>query len=582
MLNKDDSVADKFAWLRLQVIGGEVEFQTPFGQRALTYADHTATGRSIHYIENYIMKDVLPFYGNTHTRDSYVGQKTTKMVNEATKYIKKCLGGGSKDAIIFCGSGATAAVKRLQEVMAVSVPSTLRDKMLKCLLIEEQWVVFVGPYEHHSNLLSWRQSLVEVVEVGLDEQGLVDMESLRLELESYKFSNRPMLGSFSACSNVTGIYSNTRALARLLHEYGAFVCFDFAASGPYVEIDMRSGDIEGYDAIFLAPHKFLGEPGSPGILLMSKALYHLKSCPPSTCGGGTVDYVNGFNEKDTLYNIDVEEREDAGTPMIIQKIRAAMAFWVKECLTYTVIEAREQVYIKTALKRLLPNPNLHVLGNTSVKRQPIISFLVYSTSTTTDPSSKGKPLHGSFVVTLLNDLFGIQARGGCACAGPYGHHLLGVSNDISLAHRNTIEKGYVGVKPGWTRVSFSYYMSKEEFDFLLEALEFMAMYAERFLRLYHFNWKTGNWAFRRKSLEENLIGVEFHIFLSLTGHKQTPEISSSEANKGLESENKDAEVISKYTSYLEIAKRIASSLPESTPQRNVPKDIDNNIIYYRI
>ncbi|KAF6163613.1 hypothetical protein GIB67_036073 [Kingdonia uniflora] len=185
------------------------------------------------------------------------------MVSEATKYIKKCLGGGSKDAIAFCGSGATAAVKRLQEVMAVSVPSTMRDRMLKCLLIEERWVVFVGPYEHHSNLLSWRQSLVE-------------------------------------------------ALVRLLHEYGAFACFDFAASGLYVEIGMRSGDIESYDAIFLVPHKFLGGPGSSGILLMSKALYQLKSCPPSTCGRGRVDYVNGFNEKDTLYNIDFEEREDAG------------------------------------------------------------------------------------------------------------------------------------------------------------------------------------------------------------------------------------------------------------------------------
>ena len=267
--------------------------------------------------------------GNTHTSDSYVGHRTTKMLHEATSYIKKSLGGGQEDALLFCGSGTTAAIKRLQEVMGIAVPSILRDRVLKCLRSEERWVVFVGPHEHHSNLLSWRQSLAEVVEIGLDDSGLIDMEALKLQLETYKYANRPILGSFSACSNVTGIYSETRAIAKLLHQYGGFVCFDFAAryvhlicayivhtlallffgfwhqkliilyvlSGPYVEIDMRSGEIDGYDAIFLSPHKFVGGPGSPGILLMRKVLYQLKSSPPSTCGGGTVNYVNGFNEK---------------------------------------------------------------------------------------------------------------------------------------------------------------------------------------------------------------------------------------------------------------------------------------------
>jgi len=169
------------------------------------------------------------YTGNTHTCDSYVGSRTTKMVEEARKYIKRCLGGGKDDALIFCGSGSTAAMKRLQEVMGITVPSILRERVLKSLSTEERWVVFVGPHEHHSNLLSWRQSLAEVVEIGLDHQGLINMDALKLKLEFYKDTNRPMLGSFSACSNVTGIHSDTRAIAHLLHQYKAFACFDFAA-----------------------------------------------------------------------------------------------------------------------------------------------------------------------------------------------------------------------------------------------------------------------------------------------------------------------------------------------------------------
>ncbi|KAL2342925.1 hypothetical protein Fmac_004210 [Flemingia macrophylla] len=290
-------VEQKLCWLRSQIIGYHAEFISPFGRRKLVYADHTASARSLHFSEAFITHHLLPFYGNIHTCDSYVGSRTTKMVQESVEYIKKCLGGGEDDALILCGSGTTAAIKRLQEVMGIAVPSILRERVLKSLDTEERWVVFVGPHEHHSNLLSWRQSLAEVVEIGLDHKGLLDMDALKLQLETYKDTKRPMLGSFSACSNVTGIYSDTSAIAQLLRHYKAFACFDFAASGPYAEIKMRSGQIDGYDAVFLSPHKFIGGPDSPGVLLMNKALYRLRSSPPSTCGGGTVDYVNGFNDK---------------------------------------------------------------------------------------------------------------------------------------------------------------------------------------------------------------------------------------------------------------------------------------------
>ncbi|RZC44076.1 hypothetical protein C5167_037030 [Papaver somniferum] len=436
--------------------------------------------------------------GNAHTSDSYVGRKTSKMVHEATDYVKKCMGGSLDDALIFCGSGTTAAIKRLQEVMGIWVPSTLRDRIIQYLKNEERWLVFVGPYEHHSNVLSWRQSTAEVIEIGLDNDGLVDMGSLRFQLEKNKSENRPMLGSFSACSNVTSIVVDTRAISRLLHH------------APYMEMDMRSGDLEGYDAIFASPHKFLGGPGTPGILMMNKALYELRSSAPSTCGGGTVSYVNDFNAKDTLYYDDIEEREDAGTPPIIQKILVSLVFWVKEFIGHHLIDKLEEFYIEKALKRLLPNPNIWILGNTEVKRQAILSFLVFPNSNNSRPSivdegkralhtirESGKPLHGPFVAKLLHDLFGIQARGGCACAGPYAHRLLGVDENLSLAFRDNIKKGYPGIKPGWTRISFPYYMSREEFDFILSALEFVSKYGDRFLPLYSFNWQTGQWTFRR-------------------------------------------------------------------------------------
>ncbi|KDP33229.1 hypothetical protein JCGZ_13501 [Jatropha curcas] len=437
---KDVSPEKRLAWLRSQIVGNGVEFDSPFGKRTLTYADHTASGKSLHYIENFIIDNVLPFYGNTHTCDSYVGQRTTKMLHEATQYIKKCLGGGLDDAIIFCGSGTTAAIKRLQETVCIAVPSIMRDRLIKCLTNEERWVVFVGPYEHHSNLLSWRQSLAEVIEIGTDDAGLIDMEALEERLSVYRNANRPILGSFSACSNVTGICSDTRGIAPLIHKYGGFVCFDFAASGPYTDIDMRSGEMDGYDAIFLSPHKFLGGPGSPGILLMSKALYQLRSSPPSTCGGGTVSYVNGFNEK---------------------------------------------------------------------------------------------------------------SRGGCACAGPYGHFLLNINQTTSLAIRSAIQKGYVGVKPGWTRISFPYYMSEEEFEFILAAVEFIAIYGQRFLPLYHFNWKNGNWTFKKKAFKD--------LPLACGGR-----------------------IVNKHTSYLEMAKNIANLLPKFPSQRKLPEDLDHNLLYFRV
>ncbi|KAG0520401.1 hypothetical protein BDA96_08G070900 [Sorghum bicolor] len=582
---------EKVEWLRSQLIGSDVEFDTPFGRRALTYADQTASGRSLRYIEDYLVKEVLPFYGNTHTEDSHVGSKTTRLVHKASRYVKRCMGAaGPGDAMLFCGAGTTAAIKRLQEVMGIAVPSVeLRARVAAQLRAEERWVVFVGPYEHHSNLLSWRRSLAEVVEIGVDEDGLVDVAALRRALASPEFADRPMLGSFSACSNVTGIVTDTRRIARVLHEHGAFACFDFAASGPYVKIDMKSGEIDGYDAVFLSPHKFVGGPGTPGILVMNKALYRLNSQPPSTCGGGTVAYVNGFNEEDTLYYDDIEEREDAGTPPILQKIRASLAFWVKEYIGYDMMSLREKVYSEMAMKRLVSNPNIRVLGNTDVERLPIFSFLIYPPVTNNplpeaaaaaadEPGFKRLPLHGRFVTRLLNDLFGIQARGGCACAGPYGHTLLNINNDLSLRIRSAILEGYSGLKPGWTRLSFAYYLSKEEFNFILAAIEFIALYGHRFIPLYKFDWITGDWTFQKQAIKYHMMKEELALAtgLHLLAENDQPKVLNKLVKRpGV---NHD-----KFESYLEHAEKIALSLPDIGQQTvSIPRGVDPDLVLFHI
>ncbi|PKA57465.1 Cysteine desulfurase 2, chloroplastic [Apostasia shenzhenica] len=571
---------EKIAWVRSQLIGEDEEIRTPFGMRRLTYADHTASGRCLSFVENYITKNVLPFYGNTHTNDSFVGEQMTTMVREASQYIKRCLRAGPDEALMFCGSGATAAVKRLQEVMGIAVPANMREKMIPTE--EERWVVFVGPTEHHSNLLSWRQTTAEVVEIGVDSRSgmLLDMEALEMELARAKRARRPMLGSFSACSNVTGILTDTRAVARLLHRYGAFVCFDFAASAPYVEIDMRSGDETMYDAVFISPHKFTGGPGAPGILVMSRALYLLKSSPPSTCGGGVVAYVNGFNPEDTLYYDDVEEREDAGTPAIIQKIRAALTFWVKEFVGYPAIEFHEKLYIEAAVQRLLPNSKIKILGDSNAKRLAILSFLVFPHHylDTNNRSSQeeeeeeeeeeeghSKPLNGRFVAKLLNDLFGIQARGGCSCAGPYGHYLLGVDETSSCAIRSHIQRGYNGLKPGWTRVSFSYYMTVEEFEFILSAIEFIADHGHLFMPLYDFDWTTGDWNVCLPVLQNSLSIVKkkkktlMNVLLSPRTRKPSK----------------------RFVDYLKNARKIALYKPERrSNSSSIPEGVDPKLIYF--
>ena len=473
-------------WIRANLIGADASITTPFGERRVTYADYVASGRALAHVERVLQERVLPLYANTHTEDSRSGAQTTHLAHEAGEYIKAQLG-ASDFKIAFCGSGSTAAIKRIQEILGVSVPSNLRLRVLEMMTLTERPVVFVGPYEHHSNEVSWRESLAEVVEIPLCEKGLIDLDALRDALKDERFAGRPKIGSFSAASNVTGIISDTRSIARLLHAHGAYAFFDFAASAPYVKIDLRPNKPDGYDAVFISPHKFVGGIGSPGVLVFNPSLYSLSV--PSTAGGGTVTYVSSHGHD---FTADIETREDAGTPAILQKMRAALGFWVKAQIGTDAIEHLERKMIKNALERLGKHPRLELLGNVTVKRLAVVSFLVRSGT---------QYLHPRFVVKLLNDLFGIQSRGGCACAGPYGHALLHISEQASDLYRDAVSGGYEGVKPGWTRLNFNYFISPAEYEFLLSAIEFIADHGERFLRLYDFDWQSGAWKHKDERLE---------------------------------------------------------------------------------
>lgn len=484
------------AWVRSQLIGSEATVRTPFGARRIIYADHVASGRALLWVEKFILDRVLPLYANTHTEDSATGAHTTALAHDAAQIIKASLG-AQNCKLLFCGTGSTGAIKRLQEILGIVVPEALRKSVRAALPASQRPLVFVGPYEHHSNEVSWRETIADVIEVPLGSDGAIDVHALRAELQAARDSGRPLIGSFSAASNVTGMLTDTRAIARLLHEFGALACFDFAAAAPHCEIEMRAGEADGYDAIFISTHKLIGGPGAPGLLVFNPKLYRLSA--PSTAGGGTVRYVSADEH---YYVDDVEQREDAGTPGALQRIRAALAFMIKGAVGAKTIERLERRMIRTAIERLRRHPHIELLGNLDAPRLAILSFLVRT--------ADGRYLHPRLVVRLLNDLFGIQSRGGCACAGPYAHRLLGIDGALATQFRDAVLQGFEVVKPGWTRLNFSYFIAPEEFKFLLHAIEFVAEHGERFVSQYECDWRGGAWRHERDQPTPALAALAFN------------------------------------------------------------------------
>ncbi len=386
---------------------------------------------------------------------------------------------------MFCGSGSTAAINRLVDVLNLRLPADLDDRwdLGSRIPPDQRPVVFIGPYEHHSNELPWRESIADVVMIREDHDGSIDLGQLEDEL--VRHADRPLrIGSFSAASNVTGIVSDTTAISRLLHAHGALSLFDFAAAAPYVEIEMDpGGDPLAYkDAVFISPHKFIGGPGTPGVLVARRELF--RNRVPGMPGGGTVAYVNPVEH---VYLSDIERREEGGTPAIVESIRAGLVFGLKAAVGVEAIREREHDFIDRALDRWEANPAIEILGSHHAERLSIVSFVV---------RHDGRYLHHNFVVALLNDLFGIQSRGGCSCAGPYGHRLLGIDLETSHEFEREISRGCEGIKPGWVRVNFNYFISEAVFEFLLDAVDLVASDGWRLLPDYGFDPATGLWHHR--------------------------------------------------------------------------------------
>jgi selenocysteine lyase/cysteine desulfurase len=558
-------------WLRKEIIGKNLLFDTPFGKRPLVYADYTASGRGLKSIEDYIAY-LMQFYANTHTADDFTGKTMTALFHEAESKIKNYVNAGDAGKIIFTGTGATGGITRLLQILGLFWAPATEARIRKYINIckersismncnnflnnymeSHQPIVFVGPYEHHSNEIMWRHTFCEVVEVPLGNDGYLNLKALDQLLTKEEYRDRDKIGSFSAASNVSGIKTEVYDVAKILHKNGAIACFDFAACGPYVEIDMNKDDESFFDAIFLSPHKFLGGPGSAGLLVFNEKIYNC-DLPPSISGGGTVVYVN---QKEEIYIKKIEDRENPGTPGIMQAIRASLAFDLKHKVGTNKIEAIENYYLEKFQACFQDIDEMVLFGPQNPQRKiNIIPFNI---------RHKDRYLHPKFVTRLLNDLFGIQSRAGCLCAGPYGHILLNVDEDLSEKYKSCVaDQGFEGVKPGWVRINIHYTMSEEEFQYIVKALKFIIKHGSKFLDQYEFDLTNGSWTHINKSMEPKI----HRTIDEIMGNKIPPVMFGNETED--------------YSVYLDAAEIEAAKLKEPTEFLKFKEPVLEEIAFFYV
>ena len=471
-----------FEKYRLNTIGNKLKFKTPNGTHELIYADWIASGRLYGPIEDKIKNTFGPWVGNTHTETSETGTRMTKSYHYAHKIIKEHVNANSDDAIITSGFGMTSAVVKFQRILGMKQCGNLSHS--GCLLEKDRPVVFVTHMEHHSNHTSWFETMSDVIQLQPDKDLFVDLDELRAQLIKYK-DRSLKIGAFTACSNVTGIETPIHEMAKIMHENDGYCFVDYAASAPYVDINMHPDDpLEKLDAIMFSPHKFLGGPGSSGVLVFSKSLY--RDQIPDIPGGGTVDWTNPWGQY--KYIDDIEAREDGDTPGFLQAIRTALAIKLKEQIGTENIQIREHQLVNRAFDKLQKIPGLHILANNAKKRLGIISLYIDN-------------IHFNLLVKLLNDRWGIQVRGGCACAGTYGHFLLDVSHEKSKHITDLISHGDFSLKPGWIRISLHPTMTDNELDIIADALAQIAQRHEEWAKDYIYIPKTNE--FRHKSEPED-------------------------------------------------------------------------------
>jgi selenocysteine lyase/cysteine desulfurase len=440
-----------FSKFRENTIGCNHMFLTPYGEQRLVYADWTASGRMYRPIEETILEELGPFVGNTHSESNVTGTSMTQAYHRAQDIIKQHVNAGKDDALLFVGFGMTAAVNKFQRILGLRVPEQLQP-FLK-LPEELRPVVFVTHMEHHSNHTTWCESIADVVVLKPTADGHVDLEDLKELLHQYR-DRKLKIGSFTACSNVTGVFTPYHELAKIMHQHGGLCFVDFAASAPYVKIDMHPADpLEKLDAIFFSPHKFLGGPGTPGVLIFDSNLYHLEH--PDQPGGGTVLWTNPWGKY--RFKPEIEEREDGGTPGFLQAIKAAMTVELKEEMGVEKMQEREEQLVRMMLNGMREIPGLKILAGNLEHRLGMMSFYFES-------------IHYNLVVKLLNDRFGIQTRGGCSCAGTYGHYLLNLDKLASKRFTDSIDVGDQSNKPGWVRASIHPTMTNEEVEYVIDAI----------------------------------------------------------------------------------------------------------------